>query len=317
MGAPTTRRNVLKGAVGAVVAAAAGRLGWAGELAPAILDSHVHAWDLKQFRLPWLDRDPLLRRDFSIADYRKAVEGLNIRRAVYIEVNVDAGQRGAEATYAAGLCDRGEALFAGAVIAADPSDPQLGAFLDRFAADKSIKGVRFFYPANGSRDPAFLKGMRSLGYRKLSFELQLGPDRLADAAKTAAACPETRFILNHCGGAEPRNFRKGADSQTADVWRQGIAALARCPNVRCKISGVADNALPGDATAEDVAPIVRHCLDQFGPDRVMFGGNWPVCLKATTLRDWVLALDQLVARRSESERRRLYRDNAIDAYRLT
>lgn len=290
--------------------------------ADEILDSHVHVWDLNQFHLSWLDHDPLLRRDYSVADYLKAAEGLNIRRAVYVEVNVGPSERGAEAKYVGALCTSRETPFVGGVIAADPRDPGLGDFLNQFARDRAIKGLRFLYPADGNDDPKFIAGLRELGRRNLTFDLQLGPDHLADAAKTAAACPDTRFILDHCGGAEPRAFRKETENDRAsresrEAWRRGIEAIAKQPNVWCKISGVADGALPGDATAEDVAPIVNFCLDHFGPDRVMFGGNWPVCLKSTTLRHWVESLNQNVAGRSEPDRRKLFRENATNAYRIS
>lgn len=286
-----------------------------------ILDAHVHVWDLNQFHLPWLDHDSMLRRDYSVADYRKATEGSNIRQAVYIEVNVEPKQRGAEAKYVGELCASHDTPFVSGVIAADPRDPSMGEFLDRFARDKTIKGLRFLYPDGGSDDLKFVAGLHELGRRNLTFDLQLGPDHLGDAAKTVAASPDTRFILDHCGGAEPRTFRKSSENdrssrQFRDTWRRGIETIARQPNVWCKISGVADSALPGHATAEDVAPIVNFCLDHFGPDRFMFGGNWPVCLKGSTLRHWVESLNQIVAGRSEADRRKLFRENAISAYRI-
>lgn len=318
-----SRRQIL-GMAAATVTAAVWSTAYAAvsaNQADEILDSHVHIWDRKQFRLLWLDHDPLLGRDFSAADYLKATEGLNIRQAMYVEVNVEPAQRGAEAEYVAAMCGLGRAPFIGGVIAADPRDPAPNAFLDRFAHDMSIRGLRFLYPRGASEDPKFLVGLRELGRRNLTFDLQLGPDHLADSAKAVAACPETRFILDHCGGAEPRAFRKESDMDRAsrefrETWERGIEAIAKQPNVWCKISGIADGALSGDATANDVAPIVNFCLDHFGPDRVMFGGNWPVCLKSTTLRHWVESLKQIVGGHSEVDRRKLFHDNAIAAYRI-
>lgn len=316
-----SRRQMLGMTAAVATAAAYPRIGDSVTPADEILDAHVHVWDLKQFHLPWLDRDPLLRRDFSIADYRKATEGLKVRHAVYVEVNVEPEHRGAEAEYVSAMYGSGQTPFIAGVIAADPRDSGLSAFLDRFAHDKAIKGLRFLYPRGGGDDPKFIAGLRELGRRNLTFDLQLGPDHLADSAETVAACPDTHFILDHCGGAEPRPFRKEFENDRASrefrqTWRRGIEALAKQPNVWCKISGVADGALPGDATADDVAPIVNFCLDQLGPDRVVFGGNWPVCLKSTTLRHWVETLKQIVAARSRIDQDKLFHNNAFSAYRI-
>jgi L-fuconolactonase len=316
-----TRRTVLGSAVGGTFALLTP--GANGAEAPLpIIDSHVHVWDLKQFRLPWLDHaGPVLNRDYSVAEYLKAAEGLKVIAAVYVEVNVEPRQRGEEARYAADLCKRRDGPFVGAVAAADPREAGFVEFLDRFKDEPSFRGIRYLYPAGAADDPACIRGLRALGKRSLTFDFQLSPTLLADAAKTAAACPETRFILDHCGGADPKPFRQESDAdpkarEVRDIWRRGVEGLARQPNVWCKISGVADTALPGDATAGDVAPIVNFCLDHFGPDRVLFGGNWPVCLKGTTLRHWVNSLRQIVDGRSEADRRKLFCDNAIKAYGL-
>jgi predicted TIM-barrel fold metal-dependent hydrolase len=314
-----TRRDLLKRAAAVAATAASTRL-FAGEH-PAfpIIDAHVHVWDLKQFDLPWLDHNPLLHRDFSVADYRKAAQGLNVQSAVYVEVNVAPQQQRAEAEYVAELCDQAKPLFVAGVIGGDPRDPGFAAYLDDFKNRRGTRGVRCYYPKGASADEAFLRGMRALAERGLSFDLQLGPELLADAARTVQACPETRFILNHCGGASPAPFRREAENDAQarharETWRQGIAAIARHKNVSCKISGVADSALPGDATAADVAPMVNFCLDHFGPDRVLFGGNWPVCLKGLSLAHLIEALREVVSPRSETDQRKLFHDNASRVY---
>lgn len=317
-----TRRTALGSAVAGALAALTSSAN-GGETPLMIIDSHVHVWDLKQFRLPWLDHNgPVLNCDHSIKEYGQAAEGLNIVAAVYVEVNVEPGQRVEEARYAADLCKRRDTPFVGALAAADPRDAGFVGFLDRFKAERPIRGMRYFYPTGAANDPTWLRGLRELGRRGLTFDLQLGPASLADAAKTAAACPETHFILDHCGGADPKPFCRESDGdprarEIRDRWRRGIEVIAKQPNVWCKISGVADTALPGDAAAQDVEPIVNFCLDQFGLDRVLFGGNWPVCLKGTTLRQCVETLRQIVKGHTDADRRKLFCDNAIKAYRLS
>ena len=313
-----SRRQMIRATAGAALAAAATKSWAATESDPLpILDSHVHVWDLKQFHLPWLDHNIVLHRDYSIADYRKATEGLNITAAVYVEVNVEPAQRNDEARYAVDLCRQSASRFAGAVIAADPTGPDFAKEMQPFKDDPDSKGVRFLYPRDGSSNATFIKNLQLLGMQRKSFDLQLGPSLLLDAARTAEACPDTQFILDHCGGAVPQSFRSDAKPDSADVWRRGIEQLSKRNNVVCKISGVADAALPGDETAADVTPIVRFCLDQFGPDRVLFGGNWPVCLKGSTLGHWVEVLQKIVKGSTIEDRRKLFFENALKAYRIT
>src|SRR5829696_3764649 len=118
----TTRRDFMKGVAAAAMACGAARPAFGGEpAAPGIIDTHQHVWDLKKLRLPWLDKaGGPLNRDYSPADYAKAVEGLNVERAVYVEVAVVPEQRLAEAEYAAALCERGDGKTAAAVIGGSP-----------------------------------------------------------------------------------------------------------------------------------------------------------------------------------------------------
>jgi predicted TIM-barrel fold metal-dependent hydrolase len=95
-----------------------------------------------------------------------------------------------------------------------------------------------------------------------------------------------------------------------------MAELAKRDRVVCKISGIVARANKDNWAAEDLAPIVNHCLDVFGPDRVMFASDWPVCTRVASLRQWVEALRSIVANRSEAERRKLFSENARRVYGL-
>jgi L-fuconolactonase len=94
------------------------------------------------------------------------------------------------------------------------------------------------------------------------------------------------------------------------------AAVAQRKNVVCKVSGIVASAKREHWTADDLAPLVNHTLDVFGPDRVMFGGDWPVCTLAATYRQWVQALQSIVSSRGEGELRKLFHDNAMKHYAL-
>ncbi len=135
------------------------------------------------------------------------------------------------------------------------------------------------------------------------------PKELPDAAKLIDACRGTRFILDHCGNAD-------VQAKDRSAWQKDMAEVAKRKNVVCKVSGIVATAELGKWTADDLAPIVNHTLEAFGPDRVMFGGDWPVCTKTATYKQWVTALQTIVADRPEAERRKLFSDNAVRFYGL-
>jgi predicted TIM-barrel fold metal-dependent hydrolase len=177
-----------------------------------------------------------------------------------------------------------------------------------------VKGVRQVLhgpgtPAGYCLDKAFIQGIRLLGELGMSFDLCMRPAELPDAAKLVDACPATRFILDHCGNANVQAKDRGQ-------WQRDMADLAKRKNLVCKVSGIVASAKPGAWTADDLAPIVNHTLACFGPDRVVFGGDWPVCTLAASLAQWVEALRTIVRDRSAEEQRKLFHDNALRVYRL-
>src|SRR6185437_5095659 len=123
-------------------------------------------------------------------------------------------------------------------------------------------------------------------------------EELGDAAKLAKACPGTNLILDHCGNPEALSREK------ASRWEQAIGLFAGLhSNVVCKVSGIVASTAGKKWTPEDLAPVVNRVLNEFGPDRVMFGGDWPVCLLGATYRQWVEALKAIVRDRRASEQR--------------
>jgi predicted TIM-barrel fold metal-dependent hydrolase len=123
------------------------------------------------------------------------------------------------------------------------------------------------------------------------------------------ACPDTRFILDHCGNED-------VTRKDHSQWQKDIAELAKRKNVVGKVSGIVASAKPGAWSADDLAPVVNHTLAVFGPDRVMFGGDWPVCTLAATYRQWVEALQSIVKERPIAEQKKLFHDNAVAFYGL-
>lgn len=280
-----------------------------------IIDTHQHLWDLSKFKLPWLAQEPSLNRCYLPEDYRRASEGLNIVKSVYMEVDVEPSQQEAEARYVLDLCDTEKSLPFAAVISGRPASEGFAAYLDLFRDRKALKGLRQVLhgpstPIGYCLDPKFVEGIRTLGKKGLSFDLCIRSDDLPNVAKLLDLCPDTQFILDHCGNPSVK-------TKDLSKWKADLAKVAEKKNVAGKVSGIVASAAPGPWTADDLAPIVNHVIETFGIDRVVFGGDWPVCTLAASLREWVEALQKIVANRSETDRRKLFHDNALKVYRLS
>jgi len=293
-----------------------------------IIDTHQHLWDLSKFRLPWAADVALLNRSYVTADYLAATAGLNVVKAVYMEVDVASDQKLAEAEYIIDLCQRDDNPTVAAVISGYPSEPGFADYINRFAGNPYVKGLRQVLhvpetPRGYCLTPAFVAGVQRLGELGMSFDLCMRADELADAMKLVDQCPNMQFILDHCGNADPyivagtttANDAANPPDHTRSQWIDDIQALAQRSNVVCKISGVVARVRPG-WTAQDLAPTINHCLDAFGPDRVIFGGDWPVCTLGAAYNEWVNALKTVIAPRREAEQRKLLHDNALRIYGL-
>ncbi|HJZ56704.1 MAG TPA: amidohydrolase family protein [Gemmataceae bacterium] len=287
-----------------------------------IVDTHQHLWDLKEFQLAWFDPDTpegkILGHSFTPKEYAEATKGLNVVKAVYMEVDVIPEQQQKEADYIVKLCESGKVPTCAAVVSGRPNSDAFEKYAKQFKSSKYVKGIRQVLhvketPAGYCLDPKFVKGVQLLGELGLSFDLCVRPAELPDFVKLIEQCPNTRFILDHCGNA---NLKHTAAER--DKWKKDMAEIARRKNLVGKVSGfIASAPARGRWTLDDLAPVVNHTLEVFGPDRVMFGGDWPVCLLGVEkYTDWAGALMTLVKDRPEDQQKKLFHDNAVKFYGL-
>lgn len=277
-----------------------------------IIDTHQHLWDLKKYKLHWVKPGDLMDRNYLEADYLRAVEGLNVVKTVYMEVDVDPTQHVAESDDVTAICASGMTLMKAAVVSGRPASPGFADYLARFRGNRYIKGLRQVLhgpndPAGFCLKPEFIKGIRLLGKAGLSFDLCMRSAELGDAAKLVDECPETRFILDHCGNPDVQAKDNGA-------WKRSIDDLAKRDRVVCKVSGLVESAKRGAWSADDLAPYANHVIDAFGWDRVIFAGNWPVCTITATFAEWVHALKAIVHDRPQENQKKLFHDNAVRLY---
>lgn len=251
-----------------------------------MIDAHHHLWDLSAVRYPWLmasgvarffgDPSPI-QRDYLFAEFSAEASAQGMRGSVHIQVGAEDAM--AEARWVQKVADAHPEWPLAQVVFSDLTSPDLAAQLDAFAALPTVRGVRQIVgraPGEDAQtgtnglldDPGFLRGLHLAGSRGLSFDLQLIPELMEKTAALLSQAPETPVALCHAGSPHDRSAAGLRD------WAQRLRALSALPQVRCKLSGL--GMFEHDWTAQSIAPIVETCLTQFGPERVMFGSNFPV-----------------------------------------
>jgi L-fuconolactonase len=279
-----------------------------------IVDSHVHLWDPTRFRMPWLDGNERIGKPFGLAEFRDHSAGIEVEGIVYLQVEVTPPYALLEAQWVADQPADGPPILGIVPWAPLEDGDRARSFLDATVAiDPRIKGIRRLYQGEPDLDfcirPDFIRGVQILPEYGLSFDLGVFNQHLKNTITLVRACPDVSFVLDHIGKPDI----KGGMVQP---WRDEITALASFPNVVCKVSGTVTEAEPDTWTTADLRPYVEHVLESFGEDRVMFGGDWPVVLMASTYRRWVESLDEITAGLSDAAKRKLWNENARRFYRL-
>jgi L-fuconolactonase len=288
--------------------------------APPIVDTHVHLWDLSKLNLPWmsLPKGKALARSYLLKDYDAATAGANVVQMVYMEVACDPKQHTLEAEYAINLCRQPGSRMAGAVIGGSLQSERFGDYIKEYAQNPYVKGVRMVLhdpdrPKGLCLERQFVENVRMLGQLGLSFDLCMRPAEIGDAVRLVEKCPQTRFVVDHCGNWDSQS----TDRKLRGEWEKAMREAASHPNVACKISGIVATVRPKHWKSADLEPTINFCLDSFGERRVFFGGDWPVCTVAAPWQQWLGALEAIVANRSHEFRKRLFHDNAVQFYKLT
>jgi L-fuconolactonase len=264
-----------------------------------IVDAHHHLWDPAARRHAWLDGLPQLRRPFGIGEFSQLAAAHSVTASVLVQVLASAAET-EELLAEAGRTS----LLAGVVGWADLTAPGIG---DELA--------RLRHLAQDEPDPDWLgrpdvrRGLRAVGDAGLVYDLLVRPAQLPAAISVARDLGEVRFVLDH--GAKP-DIAHGQ----AEPWSTLIGELAAAPNVSCKLSGLVTEAGPGWEPAQ-ITPYANRLLDCFGPARLMFGSDWPVCTLAAGYGDVLrLAVTALASRLTQAELDGLLAGNAARIYRL-
>jgi L-fuconolactonase len=276
-----------------------------------IIDAHHHVWDPGIRRHAWLDGFPALNRRFGLRDFEQASAPEGITGSVLVQVLASAAETEEFLALAAG-----SDLVAGVVGWADLTSPGVCGEIARLRAlpgGNLLAGVRHL--VQDESDPDWLRrsdvrrGLRAVGAAGLAYDLLVRPAQLPAALAVTGDLGDVRFVLDH--GAKPAIAAGGREP-----WASLISALAARPNVCCKVSGLVTEAGPGWRPAQ-IAPYIDHLLDRFGPGRLIFGSDWPVCTLAASYAEvTAVARDALGARLGPAELDAVFAGNAMTSYHL-
>lgn len=276
-----------------------------------LVDTHQHLWNLDQFPYSWTAGIPALNRSFLFDHYASAASGLGITKTVFMECDVDEPHVLAEARHVQKLAEQ-HPLIAGIVASGRPEHDGFRAHLEELAKLPNVRGVRRILhtqPDELSQSPRFAENLRLLPEFRFTFDLCVLARQLPLALALAEQCPKVTFILDHCGVPEVK-------ARVLDPWREHISRLAVLPNVSCKISGIVAYADAAMWTDGDLKPYVDHVLACFGWDRVVWGGDWPVCTLSASLAQWVATTRTLTQHATHDQRAALFHRNAERIYRV-
>jgi predicted TIM-barrel fold metal-dependent hydrolase len=292
-----------------------------------IVDAHHHLWKLSDgYKYPWLQDKPSgegmlgslapIVRDYLAADYRKDTASYDVVKTVHIEAvplgAVDETKWLQATADHDGLPD----AIVGRVELAKPDAEKVMAEHKGFRNVRGIRQIANWHPDprftfsdhDYLTDPAWIAGYRLLKKYDLSFDLQIYANQMQSAAALARFNPETLMILNHTG------MPLILSDDDIEMWRVGMRALAAEPNVVAKISGL--GMVDNKWSEAKIRPYVLATIDYFGVDRAMFGSNFPVDKLYSSFDALYGAFEEIVADFSESEKARLFHDNALRAYRI-
>ena len=275
-----------------------------------MIDAHHHLWDPSRRDYPWMTGAALdpIRRPYTVDDLRSVTKAAGVHATVLVQTVSSLAETEEFLATA-----RDEPLIAGVVGWVDLAAPDVAEQLASLGESGPLVGIR--HQVEGEPDnewllrPDVLRGLAAISAAGLVYDLLVTPAQLPAAASVAARLPELSFVLDHA--AKPP-----ITAGEWEPWAGAVAALAERENVHCKLSGLVTEA---DWAAWQVGHLqryVEHVLDAFGPARLLFGSDWPVCELAASYEVVVDTAVELTGSLSDAERLAVFEHNARRVYSL-
>jgi len=273
------------------------------------IDSHHHFWNYDPIEYGWIDDAmKVIRRDFLPEHLRAEIASIGVDGVI----SVQARQNLVETQWLLDFAAQHD-FIKGVVGWVDLVSPQVDAELERFAAKPKLRSVR--HVIQGEPDDNFIlredfnRGIRALKGFNLAYDILIFERHLPQTIKFVDAHPEQVFVLDHI--AKPR-----IKDNLFEPWNKNLRELAKRPNVYCKVSGMVTEADFATWTEPQVRRFFDKTLEAFGPQRLMFGSDWPVCLVACGFARWHQLVSNWISELSPTEQARILGGTAVEAYKL-
>ncbi|PZQ99886.1 MAG: amidohydrolase [Cereibacter sphaeroides] len=278
-----------------------------------LIDTHQHLILRDRIGYAWTQPIPeLATGDFTLQDYHDLTKGKGVVGTVFMETGVDDDDYKDEARMVAQIMRDAPGAPIGQIASCRPEfDEGFDEWLEE-GEGLNIVGYRrilHVVPDDVSQSETFRRNLRKIGDRDLPFDINFLARQLPIARALVDACNNQVFVLDHCGVPD-------IAAGEYDEWARGIRSLAVVPQVVCKLSGISAYCAPGQASVEALRPYVDHILESFGPDRILWGGDWPVVNLGLGLPGWIDATRTLLSELTEGERAALGTGTARRVYGL-
>lgn len=277
-----------------------------------VLDSHLHLWDVNTLKYPWLNEAPAIANSHFLEDYKNATTDIPIEKMVFVQCETEPSQFVDEVSWVSEQAEIDQRIKG--IVSWAPLEKGEAARedLEKLKKYPLMRGIRriiqFEEDVNFCLQPNFIRGVQLLPEYDLRFDICIkGDEQFKNTLELVKQCPDTQFILDHIG----KPFIKEG---ILEKWSSYIAELASLPNTVCKVSGLVVEADAEKWTIDDLKPYYEVIVKNFGYNRMIFGGDWPVVNLASDYQTWYKTLIDLNPNASEEELDQLFYENGESFY---
>ncbi len=274
-----------------------------------IIDTHHHFWNYNTVEFDWIDNNmSSIRQNFLPKDLKRTISESNVSGVI----SVQARQTEDETKWLLSLAEQND--FIKGIVGWLPLNTDSIVYkLEEYAQNRWLKGLR--HVIQGEQDPEFIlhksfnNGVSLLSKYNLIYEILIFEHQLPNTIRFVDMHPDQTFVLDHI--AKPR-----IQKNKIDTWAYNMKELAKRDNVICKISGMVTEANYQSWTPEQLQPYFDVVMDSFGPSRLMFGSDWPVCLVATQYMEWINLFKKVISVFNKEDQEKILSKNAFEIYNL-
>jgi len=279
----------------------------------SLLDTHQHLLYRNEASYSWTnDIPPLAENNFTLDDYKNLTKDLGVAGTLFMEAGADDVDYQKETRFVQTLAGNSENNMIGLISSIRPEEDEgFDLWLNK-TLEMGVVGYRrilHIMPNELSQTKTFRNNVRKIGDAGKTFDLCFLPSQLRVAKELAQECDNTSLILNHCGVPTIAN-------NELDPWRQDMETLSKLPNVTCKLSGLMAYCALGTSSYETIEPYVDHVLKCFGPNRMVWGSDWPVVNLGKGLPEWIAVTRKILDKLSLDEAEAIANGTAQKIYKV-